>query len=70
MARSGKKQTQAIGPWLTVKEAAKYLGVGADFIYDACRTRGLKHMKAGHSTIRIKREWLEAWTEKLARQIA
>ena len=55
---------------MTVQQAADYLGVGIDFIYDACRTRGLKHIKAGHSTIRIRREWVDAWTERLARQSA
>lgn len=52
--------------WLTVKEAAAELGVGEDMIYKACATRGLKHVKFGRSTIRIKREWLEAWAESLA----
>lgn len=50
-------------PWITVKEAAQYLGVGVDTIYDACATRGLKHVKIGHSTIRLKVEWIDAWVE-------
>jgi len=58
----------AARPWITVKEAADHLGVGVDTIYDACASRGLKHVKLGHSTIRIKLEWLEAWAETLVRQ--
>ena len=73
MARSVRKKpvpVVPVSPWLTVREAARYLGVGVDFIYDACRARGLKHLKAGHSTIRIKRDWVDEWTEELARRLA
>ena len=55
-------------PWITVPEAAEYLGVGVDTIYDACARRGLKHSKLGHSTIRLKREWVDAWAEAQVRQ--
>lgn len=57
-------------PWLTVKEAAEYLGVGPDTIYLACSTRGLKHSKIGHSTIRLKAEWIDAWVEAQTRQVS
>ena len=56
------------GPWMTIKEAAEYLGVGVDTIYDACARRGLKHAKLGHSTIRIRLEDLEAWAAAQVRQ--
>jgi excisionase family DNA binding protein len=59
---------KAARPWLTVKEAAEYLGVGIDTIYAACAKRGLKHVKLGHSTIRLRPEWIDAWAETLTRQ--
>lgn len=34
--------------WMTIREAAAYLGVGVDTIYDACAAGGLKHVKLGH----------------------
>lgn len=52
-------------PWITVKEAADHLGVGVDAIYQACASRGLKHVKLGHSTIRLQRAWVDAWAESL-----
>lgn len=55
-------------PWISVKTAADYLGVSIDTIYDACHRRGLKHTKLGHSTIRLKVEWIDEWLESQARQ--
>jgi excisionase family DNA binding protein len=52
-------------PWLSPKEAAAYLGVGVDMIYDACANKGLRHSKLGHTTVRLRREWLDAWAESL-----
>jgi excisionase family DNA binding protein len=54
-------------PWITVKQAADYLGVGVEAIYDACANKGLKHSKLGRSTIRLRREWVDEWAESLAR---
>ena len=51
----------ADAPWLSPKEAAAYVGLGVDSIYDACASRGLRHVKLGHSTMRIRREWLDTW---------
>lgn len=53
--------------WLTPREAAEYLGVGVDLIYDGCATGGLKHTRFGHRTIRLRREWLDAWAESHTR---
>jgi excisionase family DNA binding protein len=53
--------------WFTPKEAADHLSVHVESIYDACRARGLRHLKLGHSTIRIRRAWLDAWVEQHAR---
>ena len=49
--------------WLTPREVAEYLRTGVDLIYDACATGGLKHVKLGHRTIRVRRAWVDAWTE-------
>lgn len=56
----------ADAPWLSPKEAGAYVGLGVDSIYDACASRGLRHVKLGHSTIRIRREWLDAWMAQQA----
>jgi len=58
----------ADSPWMTVKEGAAYLRVGVDTIYEACASRGMKHSKFGHSTIRLQRAWLDAWAEAQIRQ--
>jgi excisionase family DNA binding protein len=49
--------------WITPREAAEYLNVGVDIIYDGCAAGGLKHTRLGHRTIRLRREWLDAWAE-------
>lgn len=54
--------------WISPQEAADYLGISVDKIYDACRRGGLKHAKLGHSTIRLKIEWVDAWAEERTRQ--
>ncbi len=52
--------------WITPRQAAAYLGVGVDTIYDACATGALKHVKLGHRTIRLRREWIDRWVERYA----
>lgn len=54
--------------WITPREAAAYLGVGVETIYDACAAGGLKHSRLGRRTIRLRREWLDAWAEEHVRQ--
>lgn len=49
--------------WLTVREAAGYLRVGVDLIYDACAVGGLKHVRLGYRTIRLRREWVDTWAD-------
>ena len=56
--------------WMTPRQAADYLGVGVDTIYDACAAGGLKHVKLGYRTIRVRREWIDRWTEVRAREFA
>jgi len=53
-------------PWMSPKEAAEYLGVSIDQIYRACASKGLRHSKLGHSTVRFRREWLDDWAEALS----
>ena len=53
--------------WITPKEAADYLAVGVDTIYDACAAGGLRHARIGHRTIRLKRVWVEEWAEQRSR---
>jgi excisionase family DNA binding protein len=53
--------------WFSPRQAAVYLHVGVDIIYESCAGRGLRHVKLGHSTIRIRRDWLESWMEAQAR---
>lgn len=52
--------------WMTPREAATYLGVGVDTIYDACAAGALKHVKLGYRTIRLRREWIDRWAERHA----
>lgn len=56
--------------WMTPRQAAAYFGVGVDAIYEACATDALKHVKLGYRTIRVRREWIDAWAESLARPSA
>ena len=56
--------------WMTPRQAAGYLGVGVDTIYDACAAGGLKHVKLGHRTIRLRCEWIHRWAERRAIGIA
>lgn len=53
-------------PWITVQQAADYLGVGKDMIYAACQAGEMAHSKLGHGTIRLKRQWVDAWAESRA----
>jgi excisionase family DNA binding protein len=56
--------------WMTPRQAAAYLGVGVDTIYDACAAGGLRHVKLGYRTIRVRREWIDRWAEDHARECA
>jgi excisionase family DNA binding protein len=48
--------------WLTAEEAAAYLRVSTQSIYDACRTGGLRHHRlGGRRNIRLRQSDLDAW---------
>ena len=55
----------AVSSWMTPRQAAAYMGVGVDTIYEACAD-DLKHVKLGYRTIRLRREWIDRWAEKHA----
>lgn len=61
--RARKTTPRSTHEWLTPREVAEYLRTGVDLIYDACASGGLKHVKLGHRTIRVRRAWVDAWTE-------
>lgn len=62
-AKRRRRPPSADDDWLTPKDAADRLRIGVDTIYDACAKQGLQHIRFGHSSIRIKRAWLDAWAE-------
>ena len=66
--RPGQRADINGGDWLTPREAAQYLRVGVDSIYDACAVGGLKHVKLGYRTIRVRREWIDTWADAKARE--
>ena len=54
--------------WLTVAEGAEYSGVSRDTIYAACERREIRHARiSGRRSIRLKREWIDAWLEQHTR---
>jgi excisionase family DNA binding protein len=59
----------AASSWMTPRQAALYLRVGVDTIYEACAADDLKHVKLGYRTIRLRREWIDLWAEKHASPI-
>jgi excisionase family DNA binding protein len=55
--------------WLNVSEGAEYAGVCRDTIYTACERGELHHIRiGGRRAIRLKREWIDQWFERHARQ--
>ena len=55
--------------WLSPLEAAEFVSLHVDTIYDACATGGLKHSRlTRRGKIRIKVEWLDEWMESHARK--
>jgi excisionase family DNA binding protein len=62
-----RAEPPADSPWLSPKEAAAYLGIGVDRIYEAINKRELRCVKLGYGTIRLKREWVDKWAESFGR---
>jgi excisionase family DNA binding protein len=64
-ARSGGMASS----YLTVTEAAAYLNVSKDVIYEGSKMGGLKHVRLlGRRDLRYKTEWLDQWFELSAQQ--
>ena len=63
-----EQEASAEATWLTPRQAAQYLGVGVDTIYDACAAGGLRHVKLGYRTIRLRREWIDRWADGRAKE--
>ncbi|MGE0446735.1 MAG: excisionase family DNA-binding protein [Vicinamibacterales bacterium] len=56
--------------YITPAEAADYLGLGLETIYQACKVGGLRHVRVnGKRNIRTTREWCDEWMEKDARAV-
>jgi excisionase family DNA binding protein len=62
-----RAEPPADSPWISPREAAAYLGVGVDAIYEACAKGNLRHTKLGYGTIRLRRQWVDQWAEGCAR---
>ena len=55
--------------WLNVSEGDEYAGVCRDNIYTACERGELHHIRiGGRRSIRLRREWIDQWFERHARQ--
>ena len=51
--------------WLTVAEAAQYVGLSRDTIYTACERHEIRQVRVGgRRAIRLKPEWIDAWLER------
>ena len=52
-------------PWLTVAEAAQYVGLSRDTIYTACERHEIRQVRVGgRRAIRLRPEWIDAWLER------
>ena len=60
--RRRPRRVPASSAWFSPQQAAEHIGVSVGTIYAACE-RGLRHKKVGHSTIRIRPAWLDAWMD-------
>jgi excisionase family DNA binding protein len=54
----------SITKWLTIKEAARYIGMSTAFLRKAVRLRSVPHARVGTKSLRFNREALDAWIQK------
>jgi excisionase family DNA binding protein len=47
--------------WLTINEAARYIGMSVAFLRKAVRFRTVPHTRVGTKALRFDREALDAW---------
>jgi len=52
---------QADKKWLTISEAARYIGMSVAFLRKAVRLRSVPHTRVGTKALRFDREALDAW---------
>jgi excisionase family DNA binding protein len=54
-------QVQTDNRWLTISEAARYIGMSVAFLRKAVRLRSVPHTRVGAKALRFDREALDAW---------
>jgi excisionase family DNA binding protein len=59
--RGFQLQTQTEKKWLTINEAARYIGMSVAFLRKAVRLRSVPHTRVGMKALRFNREALDAW---------
>jgi len=47
--------------WLTINEAARYIGMSTGFLRKAVRFRSVPHTRVGTKALRFDREALDVW---------
>jgi excisionase family DNA binding protein len=47
--------------WLTINEAARYIGMSTGFLRKAVRFRRVPHTRVGTKALRFDREALDVW---------
>jgi excisionase family DNA binding protein len=47
--------------WLTIKEAARYIGMSVGFLRKAVRLRSVPHTRVGTKALRFDRDALDQW---------
>jgi excisionase family DNA binding protein len=52
---------EPVQKWLTITEAADYIGMSAGFLRKAVRLRTVPHTRVGSKTLRFNREALDKW---------
>jgi excisionase family DNA binding protein len=52
--------------WLTIKEAARYIGMSTAFLRKSVRLRSVPHTRVGTKALRFDREALEMWLQQNA----
>jgi excisionase family DNA binding protein len=52
---------QADKKWLTINEAAHYIGMSTGFLRKAVRLRSVPYTRVGTKALRFNREALDAW---------
>ena len=54
-------QVEAEKKWLTIREAANYIGMSVGFLRKAVRLQTVPHTRIGSKALRFDRDALDAW---------